>query len=94
MSKDYPEGLGPNDPVAPDRAHTDHSRVSFTIKEYSHGEPWVIFEDTEPGLPVLKAGNAFLGLDFRPEIPFQEAEQFVREMRRMFDTISYTKFDT
>jgi hypothetical protein len=94
MKSDYPEGLGPNDPTAGDRAHTDHTPIRFTLKEHGDGEPWVMLEEEEPGLPVLKFGDAFLGLSFRPEIPFAEAEKFAHEMERMFDTLSYTKFDT
>lgn len=94
MAVDYPEGLGPHDPTASDRAHTDHAHVSFTIKESGRGEPWVAFEIDQPGLPVLKFGDAFLGLQFRSSIPFAEAQAFTAEMRRMFDVISYTRFDT
>ena len=94
MTSDYPEGLGPNDPTAGDRAHTDHTGVSFKLCEHGHGEPWVMFEQDAPGLPVLKWGDAFLGLQFRPEIPFEKAQEFTKEMRRMFDTLSCTKFDT
>lgn len=91
---DYPPGLGPDDPTAFDRAHTDHTGVSFKLCEGGRGEPWVMFEQDQPGLPVLKYGDAFLGLHFRREITFEEARSFTKEMRRMFDTLAYTKFDT
>lgn len=94
MRSDYPEGLGPNDPTAGDRAHTDHSSVRFTLKEGPRGEPWVLIEEDQPGLPVLKFGNAFLGRQFRSGIAFQDAQRFAHEMERMFDTLSYTMFDT
>ena len=94
MSSAFPDGLGPDDPTAGDRAHTDHADVSFTIKEASRGEPWVMFELEAPGLPVLKYGDAFLGLQFRDGIRFEDAKTFVREMNRMFDVIAYTRFDT
>jgi hypothetical protein len=94
MRSDYPDGLGPNDPTAGDRARTDHSSVRFTLKEGSKGEPWVLIEEEQPGLQVLKYGNAFLGLQFRSGIEFKDAQRFAHEMERMFDVLSYTKFDT
>ena len=95
MTSDYPEGLGPDDPTAPTQAHTDSTAVSFKLCEGRNGsEPWAFFEQDAPGLPVLKYGNAFLGLHFRLGVSFEEARDFTRRMERMFDTLSYTKFDT
>jgi len=94
MNRDYPEGLGPNDPTAGDRAHTDHTGVRFTLKEGGGGESWVMLEEDPPGLPVLRFGDAFLGLHFRSDVSFADAQRFAHEMERMFDTLAYTKFDT
>jgi hypothetical protein len=91
---DYPKGLGPDDPTAGDHAYTDHIPVSFALKEGPRGEPWVMIEEDPAGLPVLKFGDAFLGLQFRSDVPFAEAQRFTAEMRRMFDTLTYTKFTT
>jgi hypothetical protein len=91
---DYPDGLGPDDPVAGDDAHTDHTGVSFTLKEGPRGERWAMVEPDEPGLPVLKFGDAFLGLHFRKDVPFAQAVEFTKQMGAMFDRLSYTKFDT
>lgn len=94
MSDDMPPGFGPNDRTAGDRAYTDHTDVSFTLKEGPNGEPWVIIEQDEPGLPVLKFGDAFLGLQFREGISFEEAKSFTLQLNRMLDVLSYTKFIT
>ena len=53
-----------------------------------------MFEEGQPGLPVLRFGDAFLGLRFRDDVSFADAQRFTAEMRRMFDTLSYTKFVT
>lgn len=94
MASDFPAGLGPNDPTAGDRAYTDHTDVSFTLKEGSQGQPWIMIEEELPGLPILKPGDAFLGLRFRDEVSFTDAQRFTSELRRMIDSISYTKFIT
>jgi hypothetical protein len=91
---ELPPGFGPDDPDAGDSAFTEHTSVSFTIKEGPSGQLWVLFEEGEPGLPVLKFGDAFLGLVFREGISFADAKQFTAEMRRKFDTLSFTKFVT
>jgi len=74
-----PPGFGPRDRTPPDRAHTDHTRTTSTLKEFGHGEPWVMIEEDKPGLPVLKAGDAFLGIQFRSEIPLlKQSDSFTR----------------
>ena len=94
MPSDFPEGLGPDDPTAGDRADTHHATVSFALKEGPRGEPWIMIEEDQPGLPVLKHGDVFLGLEFREGVSFEEAQRFTAEMRRMLGVLSYTKFDT
>ncbi len=91
-----PDGFGPDDPTAGDRAETEHARVGFTFKEHPpRGETfWVSVEPDVPGLSVLKRGDAFLGLEFREGISFEQARAFAHEMERMFSHISYTKFIT
>ncbi len=94
MENDMPDGLGPTDRTAGDRAYTDHTEVSFTLKEHGRGEPWITLEPDAPGLPVLNPGDAFLGLQFRDGVTFAEAQRFVGEMNRMLVVLSYTKFVT
>lgn len=89
-----PEGFGPDDPTAGDEAHTDETGVSFTLKETWNGRPWMMIEEDEPGLPVLKYGDAHLGIHFRDGVPFIEAQRFAIQMGDMLDTLTYTKFDT
>lgn len=94
MKRDMPDGFGPDDRTAGDRATTDGTRVTFTLKEGPRGEPKVMIEEDEPGLPVLRAGNAFLMIHFREGVAFKEEQDFVEQMRRMFDELTYTKFIT
>jgi hypothetical protein len=89
-------GFRPNDPTAGDRATTERARISFTLKEGGDkGRPlWVRIEEVPPGPPVLTAGDAFLGLVFREDVPFEEAQDMVGRMNRMLSNLSYTKFIT
>jgi len=73
------------------QAMTDQTPVSFTIKEGPQGEPTEMIEEGNPGLPVLREGDAFLMLQFRPGVSFEQAERFTSEMRRMFDVLSYNQ---
>ncbi|MGH7510062.1 MAG: hypothetical protein ACREMZ_11400 [Gemmatimonadales bacterium] len=74
------------------QATTEATPVTFTLKEGPRGEPKVMIEENEPGLPVLRDGDAFLMIHFRKGVTFNQAEDFVRQMRRMLDVLTYTKF--
>lgn len=90
---ELPEGFRPNDPTASDRATTDRTPVTFTLKEDGNkGRPlWIMIEQDSPGLPVLTAGDAFLGLVFREGVTFEEAKGMAAQMRRMLACLTYTK---
>jgi hypothetical protein len=95
VQSNIPEGFRPEDRRAPDKAYTDHTNVTFSLKEGPQGKPlWVMIEPYEPGLPVLKAGDAFLGPTFRDDVSFEEAKRFATDMRNKLCSISYTKFIT
>ena len=89
---ELPEGFRPGDRVAREQAHTDRTGVTFTLKEGAlEGRPLsVMIEEDEPGLPILKDGNAFLMLRFRDEVPFDVAEKFVTNMRDKLESIACT----
>lgn len=89
-----PEGFRPDDPTAHDKAHTDHADVVFALKESADGTPWIMLEPRGPGLPVLKAGDAHLGLTFREGVSFKEAESLTAEMQSRLQGVSYMKFIT
>lgn len=95
-----PPGFGANDPTAHDRADTTHATVGFKLTEHpprpgeSESTPWIMVEVDAPGLPVLKAGDAFLGFEFRPGVSFQDAQILAAQMDRMLVSISCTKFIT
>ena len=93
---ELPERFRPNDPTASDRATTDRTNVTFTLKEGGDkGLPlWITIEEYAPGLPVLTAGNGHLGLVFREGVTFEEAKGMAAQMRRMLACLTYTKLIT
>jgi hypothetical protein len=97
---DLPEGFRREDPTAHDQATTDACGVSFSVKESApignadYAQPWLMIELDGSGLPVLKAGDSFLGLSCRYGTTIQEAEQLARDMNRLLSDISHTKFIT
>jgi hypothetical protein len=94
MSDELPEGFRPDDATAPDRASTDHTDATFTLKEHGDGTPWVMIEPYQPGLSVLSRSDSFLGLEFRDGVTFAEAQALAGEIRRMLRGISHTRFLT
>lgn len=94
MSNELPPGFGPNDPTAHDRATTDSTRATFTIKEGPQDEPWIVVEPHERGLPTLKFGDAFLGLVPRETSSFEEIRDLAHRLHDLLEGVSYTKFIT
>jgi len=100
MSIDLPPGFGPNDPTAFDRAETDYSTCGFTVKEHAprgtppQADPWIMVETDSLGLKVLRAGDAFLGLECREGVTLEEASGLAHEMHRLLVGITCTKFIT
>lgn len=95
-----PPGFGPNDPTAPDRAVTEYADASFDTSEHAppaEGEeshPWIWAVIEEPGLSLLKRGDAFLGLQCREGVSVPEVAALAREMRRLLCGVSCTRFVT
>jgi hypothetical protein len=87
---DLPEELWDN-PTAPERARTDWTDVSFAVKAGA-GEPVIAIEEYEPGLPVLKAGHAFLVLHFRRGVTPAQARELAAAMNTLLDSLSHTRF--
>jgi hypothetical protein len=55
---------------------------------------WIWIEEGCPGLPVLVAGDAYLGLVFREGVTFEEAKDLTGRRHRMLAVLTYTKFIT
>lgn len=91
---ELPEGFRPGDPTAHDRANTDYTGVTFTLKEGHGGVPWYMVEEDAPGLPLLRAGDSFIGLRLRDGITYDEAKEFLNELRRVVVGIAHTRFIT
>lgn len=92
--RDLPEGFRPGDPTAHDRAVTEYTAVTFTLKEGQGGVPRYAVEEDEPGIGILKHGDSFLTLKLRDGVTYDEARDFLTELRRMIVGISHTKFIT
>jgi hypothetical protein len=71
---------------------TDYTKARFTLKEFGDGTPWIMCEPYEPGLPVLEKGDSYFGLQFRPHITFEQAEEFVKMMHDCIEGIRHTQF--
>ena len=92
---DLPEGFRPRDPTAGDRAISDQTDVSFTVKEGPRGEPKIMIKECkEPGLGILRPGDSFLMLHCRAGIELGEAKKLAADMRRIIDVLTHTKFIT
>lgn len=52
--QELPDGFRPGDPTAHDRATTDHTGVTFTLKEGQGGVPRYAIEEDAPGIGILK----------------------------------------
>lgn len=72
------------------QAKTDHTRCTFTLKEYGDGTPWVMVEFYEPGIPALSNGH--IGLTFREGVTFEQAREITHALRDNFQGMSHTHF--
>lgn len=97
---EMPPGFGPNDSTAGDRAENEYARATFHVEENrphadgTEAEPWISILLDEPGLKVLRPGDASLGLECRRGVTLAEATRLAEEMRRLLAGISYLKFIT
>ena len=88
---DLPEGFRSGDPTARPRTEHDTTEVKFALSEHADGVHFfVMFEESSPGLQILKAGAAFLALEFRDQVSFAEAQALVTEMNEKLHAVSYT----
>lgn len=99
-TQELPPGFGPNDRTAPDRAETDYAPCGFKLGEHHpHGnppqaDPWIMVQIDDPGLKVLRSGNAYLGFEFRDGVSIEDTSRLAREMDRLLVGVSCTKFIT
>lgn len=96
---ELPPGFRPGDATAGDRAETDYTAATFSVKEHPPlpgEEPpaWIMVEPNGPGLKVLRGGDAFLGLECREGVTLAEATKLASDLRRLVVGISCTKFVT
>jgi hypothetical protein len=58
---------------------TERVRMSFTVKEFSGGQPWICLKPVKEDLIVL--ANGFLGFDLPVETTIEKVRIFGREDR-------------
>jgi hypothetical protein len=71
-------------------AKTDYSAFTFTVKEFGDGTPWIMCEEYQPGLPVLKDG--YLGLRLREGTTIEQAQEIAEYLRDHVAGVSHTRF--
>lgn len=67
---------------------TERASYVFTIKEYSDGTPWIMFEPSDENLESI--GQGFLGFDFRDDVSFEEAQKIAELLRNKISSVSFT----
>ena len=68
---------------------TERVRMSFKVKEFPSGEPWICLEPVKEDLIVL--GNGFLGFDLAAGTKIEKAKEIAEFLEENIATISYTK---
>ena len=72
------------------KAKTDYSTFTITVKEDGEGNPWIMCEPDQPGLPAI--GDGFLGLRLRDGIEIREAEEIAEYLNDHIEGVSHTQF--
>ena len=67
---------------------TDRTRMSFAVKEFPSGQPWIYFERVGDKLKIL--GNGFLGFDLPKGTTIEEARRIADYLNSKIEGISYT----
>ncbi len=69
---------------------TERVRISFKVKEFPGGQPWICLEPHQENLKVL--GNGFLGFDLPTEPRLRRQKRslnFWERILRMYRTRNY-----
>jgi len=68
---------------------TERVRISFKVKEFPSGQPWICLEPTKEDLIVL--GNGFLGFDLPAGTTIDKAREIAEFLEENIPMVSYTK---
>jgi hypothetical protein len=67
---------------------TVRAQFVFAVKEFSHGEPWVMLERQGEGLEVF--GHGFLGLELKRGTSLEDAQRVAATLQALVENVSYT----
>lgn len=73
------------------QARTERGKVSFSVKEYADGTPWICVEPEYQPIPALHA--AFIGFDLEEGTTLEEAHRIADLMSKRLRQVSMTIFD-
>ena len=68
---------------------TERVRMSFKVKEFPGGQPWICLKPVKEDLIVL--GNGFLGFDLPAETTIEKAKEIAEFLEENIANVSYTK---
>jgi hypothetical protein len=68
---------------------TERVRMSFRLKEFPGGQPWICLEPIKEDLIVL--ANGFLGFDLPAGTTIEKAKKIAEFLEENVATVSYTK---
>jgi hypothetical protein len=68
---------------------TERVRMSFKVKEFPGGEPWICLEPVREDLIALR--NGFLGFDLPTGTTIQKAKEIAEFLEENIANVSYTK---
>ena len=65
---------------------TTRSQVSFKVRQYVNGQPWIVVEEHQGGLGI----NGFLGLDLPHGTTFDRAEEIAEYLNGNIEAVTHT----
>ena len=68
---------------------TERVRMSFKVKEFTDGQPWIFLEPVDEDLIVL--GNGFLRFDLPNGTTIEKAKEIAEFLEENIANVSYTK---
>jgi hypothetical protein len=69
---------------------TERIRISFEVKEFPGGQPWICLEPVEENLKVLARGS--LGFDLPRGTTIEAAKKIAEFLGKNITRVSYTEF--
>ena len=68
---------------------TERVRMSFRVRKFPGGQPWICLEPVKEDLKVLR--NGFLGFDLPIGTTIEKAKKIAEFLGENITTVSYTK---